>query len=134
MMTPQNTYLAAMISLYDFKKPQACLKFLDQLNSLGFENYVNNNLLKAKALVALGKMQESLLYFAKEQQNFPLSCVNLYYYRIVLNKLGKKQQADAIGMHLKSILKMKGFDEKMLPELLKNPYKDLRFRFFKSKK
>ena len=134
MMTPQNTYLAAMISLYDFKNPKNCLKFLDQLNSLGFENYENNNLLRAKALAASGRMQESLLYFAKEQQNFPLSCVNLYYYRMVLRKLGKKQQAAAIDTHLKRILKMKGFDEKILPKLLKNPDNDLRFRFFDPKK
>ncbi|MCK4983057.1 MAG: O-antigen ligase family protein [Victivallaceae bacterium] len=129
-MTPQNTYLAAKISLYDFKDPKACLKFLDQVDSLGFENYEHNNLLRAKALAELGKLPESLLYFAKEQQNFPLSCVNLYYYRIVLFKLGKKQQADAIGMHLKRILKMKGFNEKMLPQLLKNPIMDLRFRYY----
>jgi O-antigen ligase len=131
MMSPQNTYLAAMISLYDFKNPQQCLKFLEQLNSLGFENYEHNNLLRAKALVAAGRMPQSLLYFAKEQQNFPLSCVNLYYYRLVLDKLGKKPQANAIGMHLKNLLETKGFSEKMLPELLKDPGKDLRFRSIK---
>lgn len=129
-MTPQNTYLAAKISLYDFKDPKACLKFLDQVNSLGFENYEHNNLLRAKALVASGRLPESLLYFAKEQQNFPLSCVNLYYYRLVLNLLGKKVQADSIDKHVKSILKMKGFSEKMLPQLLKNPVMDLRFRYY----
>ncbi len=131
MMSPQNTYLAAMISLYDFKKPQACLRFLDQLNSLGFENYEHNNLLRAKALVAIGRMSESLLYFAREQQNFPLSCVNLYYYHIVLNKLGMKPQAGAVDMHLKKLLKMKGLSGKNLPELLEDPYKDLRFKYLK---
>lgn len=130
-VSPQNTYLAAMISLYDFKNPQACIKFLDQLNSTGFENYENNNLLRAKALVQVGRMPESLLYFAKEQQNFPLSCVNLYYWRFVLNKLGKKTQANAVDMHLKKFLKIKGFSEKMLPELLKDPGKDLRFRTYR---
>jgi len=129
-MTPQNTYLAAKISLYDFKNPKACLKFLDMVNSLGFENYEHNNLLRAKALAVTGRMPESLLYFAKEQQNFPLSCVNLHYYRLILNALGKKQQANAIDRHLKNILKMKGFNEKMLPELLKNPFMDLRFRYY----
>ncbi len=133
MMSPQNTYLAAMISLYDFKNPQDCLKFLDQLNSLGFENYEHNNLLRAKALAASGRMSESLLYFAKEQDNFPLSCVNLYYYRLVLNKLGKKLQADAIDAHFKNLLKMKGFSEEIVPELLKDPGKDLRFKYLKDK-
>ena len=130
-MTPQNTLLAAKISLYDFKNPQACLKYLAMLDSLQFENYEHNNLLKAKALFVIGKAQESLLYFAKEQQNFPLSCVNLHYYRIALRKLGKKQQAEAIEQHLRNILKMKGFNEKMLPELLKDPDKDLKFRYYK---
>ena len=130
MTSPQNTYLAAMISLYDFKNPKNCLKFLDRLNSLGFANYESNNLLRAKALAASGKMQESLLYFAREQQNFPLSCVNLYYYRMVLIRLGKKQQAADINKSLQDILKMKGFDEKKLPELLKNPIMDLRFRYY----
>jgi len=131
IMTSQNTYLAAMISLYDFKNPQACLKFLDQLNSLGFKNYEHNNLLRAKALVAVGRMPESLLYFAREQQNFPLSCVNLYYCRLVLNKLGRKTQANVIDMRLKKLLDDKGFGEKDLPELLKDPDKDLRFRSLK---
>jgi len=130
-MTPQNTMLAARISLYDFKNPQACLKYLAILDSLQFENYEHNNLLKAKALFVIGKTQESLLYFAKEQQNFPLSCVNLHYYRIALRKLGKKQQAEAIEQHLRNVLKMKGFNEKMLPELLNNPNMDLRFRYYK---
>jgi len=129
-MTPQNTYLAAKISLYDFKNPRACLKFLDMLDSLGFENYEHNNLLRAKALAVSGKRAAALLYFAREQQNYPLSCVNLYYYRLVLNKLGKKQQADAIDSHLKTLLKLKGFTEDMLPFLLKNPSKDLAFRVF----
>ena len=127
--TPQNIYLAAKISLYDFKNPLACLKYLDQVNSLGFENYEHNNLLRAKALVAIGNAQDSLLYFAKEQQNFPLSCVNLHYYQIALKILGKKKQAAAVDQHLKNILKEKGFSEEMLPELLKNPHKDLRFRY-----
>ena len=108
-MSPQNTYLAAMISLYDFKNPQNCLKFLDQLNSLGFENYEHNNLLRAKALVAAGRMPESLLYFEREKQNFPLSCVNLHYYWLVLDKLGRKSQANKIDTKLKEILKIKGF-------------------------
>jgi len=129
-MTPQNTYLAAKVSLYDFKNPLACLKFLDMLDSLGFKNYENNNLLRAKALAVTGKLAESLLYFAQEQQNYPLSCVNLYYYRLILSKLGKKQQADAIDRHLKSLLKQKGFTEDMLPVLLKDPFKDLKFRVF----
>ena len=97
------------------------------------DNYENNNQLRAKALVASGKLSESLLYFAQEQQNFPLSCVNLYYYRFILNKLGKKQQASAIDKHLKSLLKLKGFNESMLPALLKDPSKDLRFRVFNNK-
>jgi len=129
-MTPQNTSLAAKVSLYDFKNPLACLKFLDMLDSLGFKNYENNNLLRAKALAVTGKLAESLLYFAQEQQNYPLSCVNLYYYRLILSKLGKKQQADAIDRHLKSLLKQKGFTEDMLPVLLKDPFKDLKFRVF----
>jgi O-antigen ligase/polysaccharide polymerase Wzy-like membrane protein len=129
-ITPQNTSLAARISLYDFKKPQACLKYLDMMDSIGFKNYEHNNLLRAKALAVVGKANESLLYFAQEQQNFPLSCVNLYYYQLILNKLGKKPQADAIDKHFKTILKLKGFNEKMLPVLLKDPSIDLRFRLF----
>jgi O-Antigen ligase len=132
-MTPQNTLLAANISLYDFKNPQACLKYLNMMDSTGFKNYEHNNLLRAKALAVTGKLNESLLYFAQEQDNFPLSCVNLHYYRLILNKSGKKEQANAIDKHLKSILKMKGFNEKMLPVLLKDPGIDLRFKTFKDK-
>ena len=76
------------------------------------------------------KPADSLFYFEQEQQNFPLSCVNLYYYWFTLNKLGRKQQAAAIDRRMKYLLKLKGFDESMLPVLLRNPYKDLRFREF----
>ncbi len=125
---PQNTYLAAKIYLYDFKNPRKCLEYLDLLAALGFENYEHNNLLRAKALAAGGKLSEALLYFAQEQQNFPLSCVNLYYYHLILNKLGKKQQAKAIDKYLKYLLKLKGFTKDTLPVLLKDPSKDLRFK------
>ena len=125
--TPQNTYMAGRIALYRLKKPLLCLKFLDQLDALGIKNFDHNNQLRAKALAAAGRLPESLFYFAREQQNFPLSCVNLYYYRMVLRKLGRKAQADAVDRHLKRLLKMKGFSESFLPALLKDPYKDLRF-------
>ena len=62
--------------------------FLDMLDATGFKNYEHNNLLRAKALASSGKLRESLLYFAQEQQNFPLSCVNLYYYQLILRKAG----------------------------------------------
>ena len=126
--TAQNTYLAAIMSFDDFKNPQECLKYLDMLNSIGFENYMHNNQLRAKALVVTAKEKESLLYFAKEQQNFPLSCVNLYYYRLVLEKLGRKQQAAVMGDHLRMILKMKGYTEKIIPAMLNNPDIDLSFK------
>ncbi|MDD5599736.1 MAG: O-antigen ligase family protein, partial [Victivallaceae bacterium] len=125
--TPQNTYMAGRIALYNLKKPLLCLKFLDQLAALGIENFDHNNQLRAKALAASGRLPESLFYFAREQQNFPLSCVNLYYYRLVLRKLGRKAQADAIDRHLKNLLKLKGFSESSLPALLKDPHMDLRF-------
>ena len=130
----KNTYLAAKISLYDFKDPRACLKYLDMLNSLGIKNYEHNNLLRAKALVVSGKLDESLLYFAQEQQNFPLSCINLYYYSFTLSKLGKKQQANGIDTHLQKILKLKGYTKKILPAMLKNPDIDFRFRKYKIEK
>lgn len=126
----RNTYLAAKISLYDFKDPQKCLKYLDMLDSLGIKNYEHNKLLRAKALVVLGRLDESLAYFAQEQQNFPLSCINLYYYRFILAKLSKKQQAKLIDVRLKRILKLKGYTEKILPAMLKNPDIDFRFRTF----
>ena len=129
-MTPQNIYLAANISLYDFKDPQECLKYLDMLDSLGIENYLHNNLLRATALCNTGKLNEALLYFAQEQQNYSASCVNLYIYRSVLSKLGRKQQANAVGKQLKDLLKLKGFTEAMLPFLLKHPDIDLRFKTF----
>jgi hypothetical protein len=59
--------------------------------------------------------------------------VNLYYYRLTLKKLGKKQQADAVDKHLKRLLKLKGFNESMLPVLLKDQSKDLRFTKFNKK-
>ena len=128
--TPQNTYLAAKVSLYDFKNPQKCLEYLDMLSDLGFKNYEYSNLLRAKALFASNNRTKSLLYFAQEQDNFPLSCVNLFYYRLTLSKLGRKEQAHAIDRHLKKILKLKGFNESILPTLLKDPDKDLRFKTF----
>ena len=131
MMSPQNTYLAAMISLYDFKNPQDCLKFLDQLNALGFENYENNNLLRGIALVETGKLDESLVYFSKEHDVFPASCLSLYYFRYVLSKLGRMQEADAVNRDLKYLLEKKNFTESMLPMIQKNPDIDLRFRSFK---
>lgn len=129
--TPQNTYMAARIAFYDFNKPQLCLRYLKHLEALGFENFEHSNLLRAQALATTGKLKESLLYFAREQENFPLSCVNLHYYRLALRALGRKAQADAMDGHLKSLLKMKGLPENALPVLLKDPYKDLRFRDFK---
>jgi O-antigen ligase len=129
-ITPQNTILAARISLYDFKKPKACFKYLDLLRSTGFENYEHNNLLRAKALVASGHLVESLKYFDREFDNFPLSCVNLYYYQLILRKVGRKQEAEAVSGHLDRILKLKGFSRKTIPLLLKDPYMDIRFQFF----
>ena len=126
--TPQNTMLAAKISLYDFKDPQACLKYLDLLKSTGFENYEHNNLLRAKALVSCGRIDESLKYFNREFDNFPLSCVNLYYYQLVLRKAGRKKEAEAVSRHLDKILKLKGFSRKTIPVLLKDPFRDLRFK------
>jgi hypothetical protein len=123
--------MAARIAFYDFNKPQLCLRYLKHLEALGFENFEHSNLLRAQALATTGKLKESLLYFAREQENFPLSCVNLHYYRLALRALGRKAQADAMDGHLKSLLKMKGLPENALPVLLKDPYKDLRFRDFK---
>ena len=128
--TPENIYIAATIALYDFKNPKLCLKFLNQLDSLGVKNYEHNNQLRARALYVMGRIPESLVYFGREQEVFPLSCVNLYYCRLVLTKLGKKKQADVVDRELKRVLKMKSFTESMLPALLKNPYNDLRFRIF----
>ncbi|MDD5697857.1 MAG: O-antigen ligase family protein [Victivallaceae bacterium] len=125
--TAQNTYLAAKLALYDFKNPARCLKFLDQLAALGFENYEHNNQLRAKALAAGGKLSESLIYFAREQDNFPLSCVNLYYYRLILNRLGRKAAAAAVDRDLQKLLKLKGFTEAMLPALIADPGRDLRY-------
>ena len=127
-VTPQNTILAAKISLYDFKDPQACLKYLDLLKSTGFENYEHNNLLRAKALVSSGRIDKSLKYFDREFDNFPLSCVNLYYYQLVLRKAGRKQEAEAVSKHLDRILKLKGFSRQTIPLLLKDPHMDLRFK------
>ncbi|MDD5727159.1 MAG: O-antigen ligase family protein [Victivallales bacterium] len=127
--TPRNTMLAAMISLYDFKCPQDCLKYLNMLGSTGFENYEHNNLLAAKALTACGRPLAALKYFDREFENYPLSCVNLYYYQLVLRKTGRTREAEAVNRHLDKILEMKGFDRSMLPSLLKNPYMDLHFRY-----
>ena len=122
MMSPQNTYLAAMISLYDFKNPQQCLKFLEQLNSLGFENYEHNNLLRAKALV--GGRQDAAIFAVFRQKNSRIFLYHvLIYITIGLSWISwaKKPQANAIGMHLKNLLETKGFSEKMLPELPERP-------------
>ena len=133
-VTPQNTMLAAKISLYDFKDPRACLKYLDLLESTGFENYEHNNLLRAKALVASGRVEESLKYFDREFDNYPLSCVNLYYYQLILRKAGKKQEAEAVSRHLDNILKLKGFSRGTIPTLLKDPHMDLRFKDYNDRR
>lgn len=133
-VTPQNTILAAKISLYDFKDPRACLKYLDLLESTGFENYEHNNLLRAKALVASGKLEESLKYFDREFNNFPLSCVNLYYYQLILRKAGRRQEAEAVSRHLDKILELKGFSRETIPVLLKDPTVDLRFKDYNDRR
>jgi hypothetical protein len=87
--------------------------------------------LRAKALVASGKPNEAIKYFSREFDNFPLSCVNLYYYQLILQKTGRKHESEVVRKHMDKILKLKGFDRSVLPGLLKNPVYDLIFRDYK---
>ncbi|MFA7229864.1 MAG: O-antigen ligase family protein [Victivallaceae bacterium] len=125
-MSPQNTYLAALIAFYELKDSTKALRYLDMLKATGYRNYVNNNGLYARALVVDGRPLEALQYFELEQKNFPLSALNLYYYWLTLISLNKPEQAAAIFNELNRVLKQKGMDISMIPVLRKHPGLDIR--------
>jgi O-antigen ligase len=127
--TPEGIYQAALIALYDFKNPKLCKTYLEMLYPMtAFSNYVSNNGVMAKTFYLLGNKRESLEYFKKEAQNFPLSSVNWYFYYNTLKELGHNEEAQVAYDNLLRSLTLKGLHFEHIPLLIKNPRWDMHFR------
>jgi tetratricopeptide (TPR) repeat protein len=120
--SPQNIYLAALVSFFDCKNPQAALRYLYLLpQRTGFVNYINNNGLTARALVVIGKAEEAVSYFENETANNPLSVLNTYYYWQTLRYIKRGKEAKLLFDRLNIILRLKGLDFNDIPFMIKNP-------------
>ncbi len=70
---PKTAYLAARNALYNLRSPEKALFYLDIIPALGVENYDRNHLVRAQALVLLGRREEAIHFFELAERNFPLS-------------------------------------------------------------
>lgn len=122
---PENIYQAALIAFYDIKNARQCIKFLDMLKPYtGFDNYVHNNGLRAKALCVIGQQHEAIYYFEQEGKNFPLSIINWYYYLQTLKQLGITKKIEIVSSRLNYVLELRGWTAEQIPILLRQPNHD----------
>lgn len=126
-LMPQAIHRAAMIALFDMKNPELCLKYLDMFDITPYENYSDNNGLKARALCIVNRPREALEYFRRESEIHPLMSVNWYFYWQTLKALGLRMEAEYAYDKLIKSLRIKGMTIQHIPIILRNPELDYQY-------
>lgn len=123
--TAENLYTLATVELFDFQNPvgagEALLRIRDDLR---LSSYAHSSGRLARAFAARGRLEESLPFFAAEQENFPRSAVNLFLWQSVLRQLGRTTEADEMLGLWRELLKIKGIGPEEFPWLMQNQLLD----------
>ena len=113
------------LELFDFQNPvgagEALLRIRDELR---LSSYAHSSGRLARAFAARGRLEESLPFFAAEQENFPRSAVNLFLWQSVLRQLGRTTEADEMLGLWRELLKIKGIGPEEFPWLMQNQLLD----------
>ncbi len=130
----RNLYGAAAHALYDLKNPALALERLDRLrNEAFYENYLHNHSLRGRALCVLGKYDEALAAFEREQRNFPESAVNQAMKAEVFGRLNRKEEQRKAIEELSRTMERKNLPLQALPILFRNPEWDVNASYFDRK-
>jgi O-antigen ligase len=126
-ITPQALYRAAMIAIFDLKKPELALHYLKQFDQTPYKNYLSNNGLRARALVVLRRPKQALPYFQQETKNYPIGSLNWNFFYYTLRMLNLSEAATIAKDNLLYSLKVKGMTLDDIPLLLKHSELDIQF-------
>ncbi|WP_302453580.1 O-antigen ligase family protein [Victivallis vadensis] len=123
--TPQAYLFQGSIELFDRKNPVAAANAFGELeNRLGLSNYSHANGLMARALASSGREKEALVYFEREQRNFPLSGLNAGFALMVLRRNASPEIVQAAEERFRTVMAAKGLTPADFPLLLRNPLWD----------
>ena len=126
-ITPQALYRAAMIAIFDLKKPKLALNYLKKFDQTPYKNYLSNNGLRARALVVLRQPKQALPYFQQETKNYPIGSLNWNFFYYTLRMLNLREAATIAKENLLYSLKVKGMTLNDIPLLLKHSDLDIQF-------
>ncbi len=123
--TPQAYLFQGSIELFDRKDPVAAADAFGELEKrLGLSNYSHANGLMARALASSGREKEALVYFEREQRNFPLSGLNAGFVLMVLRRNASPEIVSAAEERFHTVMAAKGLTPADFPLLLRNPLWD----------
>ena len=123
--TAENLYTLATVELFDFRNPAGARDSFRRIrDELRLSSYSHSLGRMARALAAEGKLNDSLPFFAAEQENFPRSAVNLFLWQSVLRQLGRTTEADEMLGLWRELLKIKGIGPEEFPWLMQNQLLD----------
>ncbi len=123
--TPQAYLFQGSIELFDRKNPVAAADAFGELEKrLGLFNYSHANGLMARALASSGREKEALVYFEREQQNFPLSGLNAGFALMVLRRNASAEIIRAAEERFHTVMEAKGLTPADFPLLLRHPLWD----------
>ena len=123
--TPQAYLFQGSIELFDRKDPVAAANAFGELEKrLGLFNYSHANGLMARALASSGREKEALVYFEREQRNFPLSGLNAGFVLMVLRRNASPEIVSAAEERFHTVMAAKGLTPADFPLLLRNPLWD----------
>lgn len=123
--TPQAYLFQGSIELFDRKDPVAAANAFGELEKrLGLSNYSHANGLMARALASSGREKEALVYFEREQRNFPLSGLNAGFVLMVLRRNASPEIVSAAEERFHTVMAAKGLTPADFPLLLRNPLWD----------
>ena len=120
-----SVYRAARVALYDNKKPQLSIKYLNIMPLLGADNYLHTNEMTGKCLWLNGNPVKARDYFYREVEVYPLAVRGWFYVAQIERNLGNQSAAAKAEKMLLEVLKLKGLTPRYIPLLLKNEYWDL---------
>ncbi len=123
--TAETLYTLATVELFDFQNPVGAGEALQRIrDELRLSSYAHSSGRLARAFAARGRLEESLPFFAAEQENFPRSAVNLFLWQSVLRQLGRTTEADEMLGLWRELLKIKGIGPEEFPWLMQNQLLD----------
>ena len=123
--TAETLYTLATVELFDFQNPVGAGEALRRIrDELRLSSYAHSSGRLARAFAARGRLEESLPFFAAEQENFPRSAVNLFLWQSVLRQLVRTTEADEMLGLWREVLKIKGIGPEEFPWLMQNQLLD----------